>query len=165
MSAWQGADGPAPTPEQLAAYADCELDGRPEAEGLCRRIEAWLARHPEAAADLQAQRALERLWQATTPAEPAESAWADVLARLEDIPLSPAAGPARSARLRARAAWAAVLLGASAAALWLALVLLRPAEERQVVRKGPPAPGPRLPAVRGELVPEAVEPFPVATAD
>jgi hypothetical protein len=56
-------------------------------------------------------------------------------------------------------------LAATAAAVWLAVVLSRSATERQVVRQAPPAPGPRPPGVRPGPAPPAVEPFPVATAD
>jgi hypothetical protein len=165
MIAWQGDDEPAPTPEQLAAYADGELDGCPEGEGLRRRIEAWLARHPEGAADLEAQRALTRLWQATTPPEPSEAAWADVLARLERVPPAPATGPARSARRLALAAWVTAALAAAAAAVWLAVVWFRAGTDPQLVHQGPPGPGPRHPEAKRVPDPELVEPFPVATSD
>src|SRR5262249_30449778 len=132
MIAWQGDDEPAPTPEQLAAYADGELDGRAE-EALRRRIEAWLARHPEGAGDLDAQRALARLWQATTPPEPSEATWADVLARLEQVSPSPDVRPARSTRRLALAAWITAALAAGAAAVWLAVVVYRSGTDPQVV--------------------------------
>ena len=44
--------GAVPSPGQLAAYVDGELDA-----AACRQVEAWLATHPEAAAEIEAQRA------------------------------------------------------------------------------------------------------------
>src|SRR5205823_2431220 len=49
--------GEVPSPGQLAAYVDGELDA-----AACRRVEAWLAAHPEAAAEIEAQRRLADLW-------------------------------------------------------------------------------------------------------
>src|SRR5438270_170830 len=60
-----------PTPELLAAYGDGELEGR---EPIAR-IEAYLAGHPEVQAELAAQRRLKRIWDETTPSEPATAAW------------------------------------------------------------------------------------------
>src|SRR5204862_7458696 len=52
-------DGPTPDPGELAGYVDGELD----AAG-CRRVEAWLAAHPEAATEVEGQRRLAGLWRA-----------------------------------------------------------------------------------------------------
>ncbi len=80
-------DDPRPDPERLAAYADGEL---PLAQR--REVEAWLARHPEGRAEVEAVRRLARLCKDAAPPEPSEAAWADVLARVE------AALPAAAAR-------------------------------------------------------------------
>jgi len=71
---WQMAE-PDPTPEQLAAYVDGELD-----RATHERIERWLADHPEPAAEVEGQRQLQRLWKASTPEEPAGDRWGPVLA-------------------------------------------------------------------------------------
>jgi hypothetical protein len=167
MISWKGDEEPAPTPEQLAAYADGELDGRPEWEPLRRRIEAWLARHPEAADDLEAQRRLRRLCRATTPPEPSEAAWSHVLARLQQLPRTPAGGaPGRPGYGLRFAAWAVAALAATAAAVWLSLALLRPAGGPELVRQAPRGPERReVPFKVPRPVPVEVEPFAVATGD
>jgi anti-sigma factor RsiW len=54
----------------LAAYVDHGLSGDQR-----RRLEKWLADHPEVRAELEAQRRLARLWPATAPPDPGEAAW------------------------------------------------------------------------------------------
>jgi hypothetical protein len=75
-------------PEILAAYVDGELA---PAERLA--VESWLASHPEARADVEAQSCLGRAWQSTRPNEPDAGTWAAALeniwARLDVAPLSP----------------------------------------------------------------------------
>jgi hypothetical protein len=71
-------DERAPRPEWLAAHLDGELG---EAERA--RVEAWLADHPEAAAEVEAHRRLARLYQEAEPPAPADAAWDAVLARVE----------------------------------------------------------------------------------
>ena len=66
-----------PSPELLAAFVDGELYG-PEA----KRVEAYLAEHPEAQADIADQRRLERLWDRTTPVQPGRAAWQRTLDRI-----------------------------------------------------------------------------------
>src|SRR5262245_33986777 len=103
-----------PDPQRLAAYADGEL---PPAQR--RAVEAWLARHPEARDEVEAQRRLARLWQDGGPPEPSEAAWSDVLARVEaTLP------DARRAARRKRSAGLVWLAGLSAAAAVAAAVLL-----------------------------------------
>jgi anti-sigma factor RsiW len=94
-----------PTPERFAAYADGELG---PAEGA--EVEAWLTAHPEARAEVEVWRRLDRLWDAASPPEPDSAAWARMLGRIES-----AIPPARP--LHPRRPWPALLaLGLSAAA-------------------------------------------------
>jgi hypothetical protein len=163
MIAWKGDEEPRPTPEQLAAYADGELDGLPEGESLRRHIEAWLGRHPEAAEELEAQRRLARLCRATAPPEPSEAAWNGVLGRLDRLPHAPAAGgPGRAGYGLRFAAWAVAALAATAAAVWLSLSLFRPWAGPELARQAPRVPEVRVPPGKA---PEEVEPFAVATGD
>jgi anti-sigma factor RsiW len=71
MSEHQPHDRDALPPELLAAYADGEL-----APAECRRVEDWLAAHPEARADVEAQRRLARLFDEAAPPAPADERWA-----------------------------------------------------------------------------------------
>lgn len=103
------ADDDVPLPTELAGYVDGELD--PAAR---RRVEAWLAAHPEAAREVEGQRRLQSLWHEAAPADPGEAAWAGVLARVE-------AGLATTPR--ARRAWLRWLAGLGAAAAVLLGVL------------------------------------------
>jgi anti-sigma factor RsiW len=113
----------APTPEQLAAHADGELGPADHA-----RVEAWLRDHPDARAEVEAQRRLADVWRAGAPPEPAD--WSGVLARVEArLAAGPPAAPRR---------WP-FLLGAvagAAAAVVVGVVLTRPVT---------PRPGPALP--------------------
>lgn len=98
-----------PSSELLAAFVDGELYG-PEA----KRVEAYLAEHPEAQADVADQRRLERLWGRTTPAEPGRAAWQRTLDRIF-------AGPRRvetRSRRWSLPAVAAVLAAAIALVVW-----------------------------------------------
>lgn len=133
-------------PDLLAAYVDGELDADTAA-----RLEAWLADHPEAAADVKAQREVLRLWEAGAPPETSETRWDAVRAGIE-------AGLAASAPVgvrRLRVLWWAAGL-ASAAALALAVYLARG-----------PAILPQMPPP--ELLPPddqvAEEPFPVVSPE
>jgi anti-sigma factor RsiW len=112
----------APDPELLAAYGDGELDQRPE---LRRRIEAWLARHPEACALLDEQRRLRELWQETTPLEPQPQAWHRVFGKLHETQSAPP-GPTRQARARFAPAAAMVAAASVALLIWGAARLLQP---------------------------------------
>jgi len=130
-----------PSPEQLAAYADGELDG----EGRLR-VATWLAGHPDAAEEVASLCRLRDVWKAAAPPEPAEEAWAGVRARLDGVPAPGAARPSAWPLL----GWAAgAAAAAAAAALWLVLS----------------QPGP-LPVKAPAPAPVAAEPpFPVATED
>src|SRR5438270_6339912 len=87
-----------PFPELLAAYADGELDAAGRA-----RVEAWLAEHPEARDEIEAQRRLSRrnrhFWQATAGPQPSEASWLRLLARVhEALTASPRPAPAAPRR-------------------------------------------------------------------
>jgi hypothetical protein len=69
---------PDPSLEQLAAFLDGELD---PAAGS--RVEAWLADNPPAAAEIEGQRRVLRLWRANPPPEPSPAAWTAALSRVE----------------------------------------------------------------------------------
>jgi anti-sigma factor RsiW len=106
--------GEGPSPEEWTAYLDGEL-GADERD----RFEAFLAAHPEAAAEADGCRRLARLWQGATPPEPSPAAWAAAWGRIESA--LPARAPAR--------AWGAgrpfrVFLGMAAAAAVLGGVLI-----------------------------------------
>jgi len=109
-----------PSPELLAAYADGELDDRPYLAHRRQQIEAWLAQHPEAAAVLDANAELSRLWTATTPVEPPPPAWAAVWTRIEQAPKR-----VKSKRWSA-ALWLAGVAAFGAAAAVLFVVLREP---------------------------------------
>jgi hypothetical protein len=134
-----------PEPELLSAYGDGELGDRPE---LAQRVEAWLAAHPEAHADLEAQQRLRELWHDTAPADPGAERWQPMLTRLHQA--RTAAPPAP------RSAWPRlVALAALAAAACVTLLIWTAAQQ-------PGAP------VGPILLPEEIaegEILPVATAD
>jgi len=113
MSAHDGEDRDDLPPEWLAAYADGELT-----PAECRRVECWLAEHPEARADVEAQRRLARLFEETGVAVPGEEQWSDALAAVQRNLAAPRFRPAD---WRRRIALGAAAL-AAAAALLLALV-------------------------------------------
>jgi hypothetical protein len=142
MSAHNGSDPAGLPPELLTAYVDGEL-----APAECRRVEAWLAEHPDARADVAAQRRLCRQFDEAAPPAPTEEQWADVMTRLERG-LSPA--PARFGGSRRRAAVMAAALVTAAAVVVLAVTL-----------RNMPSPNPgRV----GDL-PAAEEPWPVVSPD
>ena len=104
-----------PSPELLAAFVDGELFG-PEAS----RVEAYLAEHPEARAEVAEQRRLERLWDRTTPAEPGRAAWQRTLDRI-------LAGPRRTQpRSRRWTFFVAAVVAAAAVGLVLWTGMSRP---------------------------------------
>lgn len=125
------------SPELLAAYLDGELDGAARAT-----VEAWLARHPEAAAEVEGQRRLTALWQTADPPAPTEADWARTLAGIE-ASLAP---PIRRRPLGpGRTVVAAAILAAAAAALMLAVGLPGPSPR-------PPEPEEALPLVSADEV-------------
>jgi hypothetical protein len=98
-----------PSPELLAAFVDGELYG-PEAS----RVEAYLAEHPEAQAEVADQRRLERLWDRTVPAQPGRAAWQRTLDRIFAGPRRIEPRPRRWTFVAAATALAAAL----ALAVW-----------------------------------------------
>jgi anti-sigma factor RsiW len=138
-----------PRPEELAAYADGEVDPTGPGVFLRQRIEAWLGDHAEAAAEVEAQRRLVRLWKSTAAQGPGEAVWDDLAQRIRQ------ATPESAARLPhalgRRLALVLTVVAAAAAAVMVAINL------------GGPGPQPeRIPAVGAA---DAVEPLPVATDD
>jgi hypothetical protein len=132
-----------PTAEELAAFADGALDPVGPGLPLRQRIEDWLTDHPGAAAEVAAQRRLNRLMQQTAAPDPGETAWAALWERINQPPV-----PALLKRPPSRGRWAwpaAVLLAAAVAASLVIAVL---------------APGPQ-----GGPAPEEVEPLAVVSAD
>jgi Putative zinc-finger len=123
MSAHDADDRDALPHELLAAYADGEL-----APDECRRVEDWLAAHPEARAEVEAMRRLARLFDESAPPPPADERWAEALAGVRQRLDAPAPR-------RRRGALVVALFGAAAAVL-LALVLKYP-------RGGNPGPADR----------------------
>jgi hypothetical protein len=107
--------GAVPSPGQLAAYVDGELDA-----AACRQVEAWLATHPEAAAEVEAQRRLADLWRATAPPEPSAAAWAALGERIAAGVSAPTRPPVGRRLIRLG------LWGSAAAGLLLAWLTFRP---------------------------------------
>ncbi len=137
---WNNTGG-GPSPEEWAAYLDGAM-GADERE----RFEAYLASHPDAAAEADGCRRLTQLWQSTTPPEPAPEAWGATWGRIESA--LPARVPAWGAGRPFR-----VFLGMAAAAAVLGGVLL--------ARPFTSAPG----RLVGEIEDALNEPLPVASAD
>jgi hypothetical protein len=131
-------DAQAPSPEQLAAYLDGELDLVTRA-----RVAAWLCSHPAAAAELQSLRQLESFWRETTPATPSQATWDALLDRI--VSAADRRTPAEafeagepivaSAPARKRAAtygwrWHLRMAGTAAALLLITLSLYRPMNQQ-----------------------------------
>jgi anti-sigma factor RsiW len=81
MNHYPGPDA-APDPDLLAAYLDGALDGRAD---LCRQVELWLDRHPEARADLETDGRLVELFHDATPEEPDPVAWQRVWRQVQRV--------------------------------------------------------------------------------
>jgi hypothetical protein len=131
----------APSPEQLAAYVDGELDPATRA-----RVAAWLCAHPDAAADLQSLRQLDSLWQETTPPAPARAQWDAVFNRI--AARCPAEEPVvASGRAATRHAfgwrWHLRMAGTAAAMLFVTLLLYRPTDPQ-----AQPVPAPLISVVQ-----------------
>jgi anti-sigma factor RsiW len=133
--------------EILAAYADGEFEGRDDLAVLKQRVEDWLARHPEARAELARIRELKQLWQETTPPSPSSGAWQAALRKLAN---APATLPPTRSRWR-RSLGVATALAACIALVVTLEILQRPAP--------PPTAPPQEPVVLDDELP-----FPVAAA-
>jgi hypothetical protein len=129
---------PKPTPEMLAAYVDGELEP-------CQRqaLETWLADHPEARADVEAQRRLAQLWQSVRPVEPDAATWSVALASIQTR-LPCGSRVHRQRRLPIR--WLVGVAAAAAVAASVVVWLNRPSEPNSII-------------------PRPVEPWPVVSAE
>lgn len=142
---------PRPTPAELTAWADGEL-----APADARRVERWLAQHPDAAHEGEALPGVARLYREHPPADPGAAVWQVVLGRIEARLAGPAQRPPAPWRLRLFAG-----LVAAAAALLGGVLLARtfwPEREIEpggVVERSEPS---------GRAEAEDEEPFAVATA-
>jgi hypothetical protein len=140
-----------PRCEELAAYADGELDHWEGGPALKQRIEEWLADHPEGLAEVESLRRLGRLWMSSAAPEPHE-AWPELAGRIHKrLHEAPARPSPRKAR---KGFWAAAFLALAAAILLAFLNLNQP---------GPDDNKSKEPEKKPAAV--AVEPFPVATAE
>jgi hypothetical protein len=136
----------APSPQQLSAYLDGELDAVVQL-----RVANWLAEHPAAAAELEALRAVKQVGQATPPPEPSDAAWATLLERIDQRTRLQRPAQVPGAKPAERAVVLRIgVMAAAVAAVVMALLLSRPAVE---------SPG-RLPSV-----PTVVKRLPVASDD
>jgi anti-sigma factor RsiW len=130
-----------PSPEQLAAYADGELDGPAR-----QAVENWLTDHPDAAQEVEQHRSLARAWNDSSAPEPSAEAWQHTLRNIQQK-LQPRTHPTRRR-------WLGVILaGLAAAGILAALVAPRFF-----------APAPVSPHQTTTSVEPAEEPFPVVEA-
>jgi hypothetical protein len=150
-------DGWTPRPELLAAYADGELPAEGPQAALHERIEAWLAKNPEVACDVETYRQVTERYRATAADDPGPAAWAPVLARLRALRLTP--GPSR--RRWSRLGWLGAGGGMCAAAWWLALTLWSHPVPQKASPDVPLASESSRVVVSEDTEPEV---FPVATA-
>jgi anti-sigma factor RsiW len=106
---------PAPTPDDLVAYADDALDAPDR-----RRVESWLADNPDVAAEVADWGRIDRWMEATRAPEPPPAAWDAVRERL-DAALPDHPTPAAAPPLRRAWPWVAAVAGLAAAVLVLVL--------------------------------------------
>ncbi len=155
---WNRTD-PEPDPEQLAAWADGQLE-RADAE----RVEAWLARH----ADADEPGRVVRLFRDHAPPEPCAAAWQSALGNIAHRAMKPAAAAETMPYSPSRPRWRPrVLLALATAAAILGGVLLA---RSLWPRRPEPSNGPQIAKVNpvsheqpASLSEETGEPFPVAT--
>jgi len=110
---WKQPGGP--SPEQLAAFADGELQGSEH-----EQVAAWLLEHPDVSAEVDGSRRLMRLWEATAAPSPSPLVWDATLNRIESAPVgrTPPASPFRSGRFGTAVAVAVVVLALLTRPLW-----------------------------------------------
>lgn len=138
-----------PTPEMLSAYLDGEFDDAASAETRAA-VEAWLDSHPDLRACLVDWRSLQHAWRQTSPPEPDEESWAQLLASIHERLDREVSAPTRRRRFVQLG-----VVGTAAAAVLLAALIAR----GLLVTPGGPAGG------QGNVVAPLVDPLPVATAD
>jgi hypothetical protein len=148
---------PEPDPEQLAAWADAELN-RADAE----RVETWLARHP----DTDEAGRLVRLYRDNPPPEPSERAWQAALTMVAHRAANPAP-TGTLARGLSFPRWRRFLLAmAATAALVGGVMLARSFQRERPDELNYDVIGNVRPGSSGQLVrsgDDSNEPFPVAT--
>jgi anti-sigma factor RsiW len=117
-------------PEWLAAYVDGELDAAAR-----KQVEAWLADHPEALAEIQDQESLSpanvEYWSAVAPPLPSAQEWDDTLSRVAAA--TTGISPVVVKRVRSRRAAVAALVGLAAAVLAALVVFDRRPSRNQPV--------------------------------
>jgi anti-sigma factor RsiW len=74
----QQGGGGVPLPELLVAYADGQLSPAEQCH-----VEAWLAKNPDVAAEVEAHRRLAQCWRETQAPEPDPGRWDSVLAGVQ----------------------------------------------------------------------------------
>jgi hypothetical protein len=139
--------------ELLAAYVDGELEGEARA-----RVERWLADHPDARADREAQRALSPanagLWERAEPPEPSQVQWRARFRAIEKQLAAPSSRPRWRAGLLALAGLATA--GVAAAVAWVAFGPATPtvpapqSKPQELARSPARAPLPREAALQSE---------------
>ncbi len=139
-----------PRPELLSQYYDGELDHDPARKSL---VENWLATCPEAAEQIETYENIEQLLEQTVPLEPDDFQWQKVVLGIED----------GCRRRHERWAWlsrrlAAGMLGSTAAAVLLTLMLIPKPQTDQQARPAPTQ-------VEAKPSEAPVDPWQVATSD
>lgn len=127
-------DADAPSPEQLAAYLDGELDLATRA-----RVAQWLETSPAAGA-LEPLRRLNQVWQDAPCPEPSPAAWDGVLQRIVAATAEPVVVASAPAPLSAGGwSWHLRMAGVAAAILVTTLLLVRPGTQQNATAPGPQA--------------------------
>lgn len=130
MSPHEGDAKHDPDPQKLAAFVDGELDDR-----AAQRISAWLARNPEAQAEVDSQRRLSEFWQASAAEDLPADRWASTLQRIDRSIRTPSP---RRGMVKRRAAWVYLALAVTATAASVAVVVSNwPPPDRLVQPAGP----------------------------